>query len=112
MKLLKTVRADPSDTFVFDPAAEPGEWAVSGAFMFANLDPPTLTGKTRAAFRGGFLGVGPFGLSTLAQIFEASAEQRAPAVEQLAPQLLEPGAAPDLNTPRLASDKKTPPPPS
>ena len=33
MKLLRTIRLDPSDTFVFERAAEPGEWAVSGAFM-------------------------------------------------------------------------------
>src|SRR5258708_23043655 len=106
MKLLKTVRADPSDTVVFDPAAEPGEWAVSGAFMFANLDPPTLTGKTRAAFRGGFLGLGSFGWSTLAQIVEASAAQRAAAVEQLAAQLLERCGAPDLQKARLASEEE------
>ena len=29
MKLLRTIRLDPSDTFVFDPPAEAGEWAVS-----------------------------------------------------------------------------------
>ena len=106
MKLLKTVRADPSDTFVFDQAAEPGEWAVSGAFMLANLDPATLTGKARAAFRGGFLGIGSFGWSTLAQIVEASAEQRAAAVEQLAAQLLERCGAPDLQSARLASEEE------
>ena len=62
MKLLRTIRLDPSDTFVFERAAEPGEWAVSGAFMFADADPETLEGKPRAAFRGGFLGVASFGL--------------------------------------------------
>jgi len=106
VKLLKTVRADPSDTFVFDQAAEPGEWAVSGAFMFANLDPATLTGKTRAAFRGGFLGTGSFGWSTLAQIVEVDAKQRAAAVEQLAAQLLERCGAPDLEAARLASEEE------
>src|SRR5262245_3275662 len=35
VKLLRTIRLDPSDTFVFDKAAEPGEWAVSGGFAFA-----------------------------------------------------------------------------
>jgi len=34
MKLLRAIRLDPSDTFVFERVAEPGEWAVSGAFMF------------------------------------------------------------------------------
>ena len=38
MKLLRTIRLDPSDTFVFERAAEPGEWAVSGAFVFWNED--------------------------------------------------------------------------
>jgi Family of unknown function (DUF6505) len=106
VKLLKTVRADPSDTFVFDKAAQPGEWAVSGAFMFANPDPATLTGKSRAAFRGGFLGVESFGWSTLAQIVEASAEQRSAAVEQLAAQLLERCGAPDLKAARLAAEEE------
>jgi hypothetical protein len=106
VKLLKTVRADPSDTFVFDKAAEPGEWAVSGAFMFANLDPATLTAKTRAAFRGGFLGVDSFGWSTLAQIVEVSAEQRAAAVEQLAARLVQCCGAPDQLTARLAAEEE------
>ena len=34
MKLLRTIRLDPSDTFVFEMPAEPGEWAVSGAFEY------------------------------------------------------------------------------
>src|ERR1700732_4473511 len=106
VKLLKTVRADPSDTFVFHKAAEPGEWAVSGAFRFANLDPASLTGKTRAAFRGGFLGVDSFGWSTLAQIVEVSEEQRAAAVVQLAARLLERCGAPNLKTAQLASEEE------
>ena len=61
MKLLRTIRLDPSDTFVFERAAEPGEWAVSGAFVFWDADPATLSGKARAAFRGGFLGVESLG---------------------------------------------------
>ena len=32
MKLLRTIRLDPSDTFVYARAAAPGEWAVPGAF--------------------------------------------------------------------------------
>ena len=49
MKLLRTVALDPSDTFVFDPAAEPGEWAVSGAFRFWGDDPLRVV----AGFSGG-----------------------------------------------------------
>ena len=46
MKLLRTIALDPSDTFVFDTAAEPGDWAVSGAFRFYDRDPAALAGKT------------------------------------------------------------------
>ena len=53
LKLLRTIRLDPSDTFVFENAAEPGEWAVTGAFLFADVDPATLQGKERSAFRSG-----------------------------------------------------------
>ena len=76
MKLLRTIRLDASDTFVFEKAAEPGEWAVSGAFVFWNTDPAALEGKARSAFRGGILGVASLGWSTLVQIVEASDADR------------------------------------
>jgi hypothetical protein len=106
MKLLKTIRADPSDTFVFEKAANPGEWAISGAFMFAHLDPTALTGKVRAAFRAGFLGIDSFGWSTLARIVAASEADRAAAVEQLAGRLVERFGAPDLTTARRAAEEE------
>jgi ADP-ribose pyrophosphatase YjhB (NUDIX family) len=94
VKLLRTIRLDPSDTFIFEPAAEPGEWAVSGGFVFWNTDPEALQGKARTAFRGGFLGVDSLGWSTLVQIVEASATQRAGVVETLAGRLVEQFGAP------------------
>lgn len=106
MKLLKTVRADPSDTFVFERAAEPGEWAVSGAFAFAHLEPQTLAGKVRAAFRGGFLGVESLGRSTLVQVVEASAEDCLQATEILAQRLVEFFGAPDLDAARPAAEEE------
>ncbi len=105
-KLLKTIRADPSDTFVFDKAAEPGEWAISGAFMFAHGDPASLTGKARAAFRGGFLGIDSFGWSTLARVVEVTEEDRASAVQLLAARLLGRFGAPDLATARRAAEEE------
>jgi hypothetical protein len=72
VKLLRTIRLDPSDTFVFETAAAPGEWAVSGAFVFWDSEPAALQGKARTAFRSGFLGVDSLGWSTLVQIVEAS----------------------------------------
>ncbi|MEA2988283.1 MAG: hypothetical protein QOG83_994 [Alphaproteobacteria bacterium] len=94
MKLLRTIRLDPSDTFVFERAAEPGEWAVSGAFMFWEGDPAIMDGKERAAFRGGFLGVATLGWSTLAQIVEASEDDRLAAIDMLAKHLVADFCAP------------------
>ena len=106
MKLIRTIRLDPSDTFVFEGAAEPGEWAVSGAFAFWNADPDTLEGKARSAFRSGFLGVESLGWSTLVQIVEASDADRAAVVERLAQQLLAHFGAPDIAAARTAADEE------
>jgi len=106
MKLLRTIRLDPSDTFVFERAAEPGEWAISGAFLFAGADPDALKGKPHAAFRSGFLGVPSLGWSTLVQIVEASAEDRAALVEMLARELRARLGAPDLATARVAAEEE------
>ena len=94
MKLLRTIRLDSSDTFVFERAAEPGEWAVSGAFAFWNSDPAALEGRSRTAFRSGFLGVSTLGWSTLVQIVEASEQDRANVVTTLAGQLVAKFGAP------------------
>jgi uncharacterized protein DUF6505 len=106
MKLLRTIRFDPSDTFVFDRAAEPGEWAMSGAFMFADIEPEALAGKARAAFRAGLLGIGSFGWSTLAQIVEASEQDRAVVTELLAQQLVARCGAPSVAQARAAAEEE------
>lgn len=72
MKLLKTIRFDASDERVFDIAAAPEEWAVSGAFDFADLGAEALVGKARQAFANGFLGVASLGRSTFAAVAEAT----------------------------------------
>ena len=106
MKLLRTIRLDPSDTFVFEKAAEPGEWAVSGAFVFWGSDPTALEGKARSAFRGGFLGVASLGWSTLVQIVEASTADRAALVDALAQKLVDNFGAPDMAAARLAAEEE------
>src|SRR5919201_6507285 len=103
MKLLRTIRLDASDTFVFERAAEPGEWAVSGAFMFSECNPDTLEGKTRAAFRAGFLGIHSFGWSTLVQVVEASAQDRSAVISELARHLITRFGAPDPTMARAAA---------
>lgn len=106
MKLLRTIALDPSDTFVFDVAADPGDWAVSGAFRFCDRDPAKLSGKDRSAFRSGFLGVQSWGWSTLVQIVHATEDDRRTLVELLAGQLVERFGAPDPATARLAAEEE------
>jgi len=106
VKLLRTIRLDPSDTFVFEPAAEPGEWAVSGAFVFWDRDPAALEGKARSAFRGGFLGVSSLGWSTLVQIVEANEEDRKVVVDTLARRLVTYFGAPDMDAARIAAEEE------
>jgi hypothetical protein len=104
LKFPRTIRLDPSDTFVFERAAEPGEWAVSGAFMFWNRDPATLGHKQRVALRSGFLGIESLGWSTLAVVTEATEADRQGMIERLAAQLQEKFGAPDLGAARLAAE--------
>jgi hypothetical protein len=106
VKLLRTIRLDPSDTFVFERAAEPGEFAVSGAFVFWEDDVAALTGKRRSAFRSGFLGVESLGWSTLVQIVEAKTEDRASIVDTLARRLVEHFGAPDIATASKAAEEE------
>lgn len=104
MKLLRTIALDPSDTFVFDVPAEPGEWAVSGAFRFCDRDPAGMHGKERAAFRGGFLGVQSWGWSTLVQIVPATEADYQGLVDLLAGQLVDRFGAPDIAVARIAAE--------
>jgi hypothetical protein len=106
LKLLRTIRLDPSDTFVFERPAEPGEWAVSGAFEYWDRDLSALTGKDRAAFRSGFLGVSSMGRSTLVQIVEAKEGDRAAVVDMLARQLVERFGAPDIGAAHAAAEEE------
>ena len=105
MKLPRAIRLDPSDTFIFERAAEPGEWAVSGAFLFAGCDPEALNPKERHAFRSGFLGSGTLGFSTLVTVSFASPDERAQAAEALAGRFLKLGA-PDIAEARKAAEEE------
>ena len=96
MKLLRTIRLDRSDTFVFARSAEAGEWASPGSFMFWGEDPAGLEGKGRAAFRSGFLGLGSYGWSTLAEVAMAAPEQVEALKGALAAYLTAEHGAPDV----------------
>jgi Family of unknown function (DUF6505) len=106
LRFPRTIRLDPSDTLVFERAAEPGEWAVSGAFVFWNQDPTNLGQKQRVALRSGFLGIDSLGWSTLAIVTEATEADRQAMVARLASQLLEKFGAPDLNAALLAAEEE------
>jgi hypothetical protein len=111
IRLPRTIRLDPSDTFVFDHPAEPGEWAVTGSFLFweadlASADLASLAGKARAAFRSGFLGVRSFGFSTLVVVSEAREHERDEAVDALAIHIHEKLGAPDLEAARAAAGEE------
>lgn len=107
LKLPRTIRLDPSDTFVFERAANPGEWAVSGAFVFGDCNDPVALGrKQRVALRSGFLGIESLGWSTLVVVTEASEADRQGAVERLATHLLVQFGAPDLQAARMAAEEE------
>ncbi len=106
MKLLRTIRLDASDTFVFEKAAEPGEWAVSGAFAFWNRDAASLEGKARSAFRSGFLGVSTLGWSTLVQIVAANDDDRRDIVNTLGRQLVARFGAPTIKDALAAAEEE------
>ncbi len=106
MKLIRTIRLDASDTFVFEKAAEPGEWAVSGAFAFWSRDPAMLEGKARTAFRSGFLGISTLGWTTLVQIVEASNDDRSVVIDILARQLVASFGAPTIDDAVAAAEEE------
>ena len=102
-KLLRTLRLDPSDTFVFERAAEPGEWAVTGSVLFVASDPTALGPKVRAAFRAGFLGLESFGFSTLTEVAEIAPEAREALVDRFARALHDQFGAPDIEVATAAA---------
>lgn len=65
MKFLRAIQLDASDRQVYHHAATPGEWAVPGSFALWGVEPEQADGKTREAFRHGFVGTESFGHTTL-----------------------------------------------
>ena len=103
LKLPRTIRLDPSDTFVFAHPAEPGEWAVTGSFLFWDRDLSDLPPKERAAFRAGFVGVASLGFSTLVLVTPAREDEREAAIVALAHHIRTHFNAPDDAAARAAA---------
>jgi hypothetical protein len=106
IRLPRTIQLDASDAVVFAQAAEPGEWAVAGTFLFAGRTPDSLSRKEQIAFRTGFLGIESFGHSTLVVVSKASDEEREVAVESLARQLVARLGAPGVDVARPAAEEE------
>ncbi len=96
MKLLKVIRFDDSDNHVFARAAEPDEWAVSGASEFAGLGDDEIKGKTRQAFANGFLGIPSLGRSTFATVATITGDEEEALKLEFARLLVERIGAPSL----------------
>jgi hypothetical protein len=93
----KTIQMDASDRHVFANAAEPGELAVSGGFVFADMAPAALSGKTRQAFANGFLGTGSFGWSSFVAVAEITTQEYDTVIAALAAHFVAHYGAPDLD---------------
>jgi hypothetical protein len=106
MKLLRTIRLDPSDAFIFPVAAEPGEWAVPGAFAVYGVDLAALVGEEGSAFRSGLLGDGSLAWSTLVQVVDSTPDDRATSIELLAQRLLDRLGAPHRVAARKAAGEE------
>ncbi len=96
MKFPRTIQLDVSDINAFPLAAEPGEWAVTGTFAFADADPAAMTNKEQLAFRNGWLGIESFGRSTFVQVAVIPDSEFEDVVRKLAARLYERYGAPDM----------------
>lgn len=92
----KTIQLDLSDQNIFDPAEEPGVWAVTGTFCFADADFKALSRHDKIAFSSGWLGSKYFGWSTFVQVTDIEDEQFDALVSRLAGHLMNNFGAPDL----------------
>lgn len=97
MKFLRTIRMDPSDTRVFERAAEPGEWALPASFWYWDVAPDQLEGKAGQAFKNGFLSIESWGFSTLVTVSEIAEDDCAALVNSLAIKLDERFGAPTMD---------------
>lgn len=95
MKFLKTIRFDTSDDNVFEAAAGPDEWAVSGAFAFADMDSDEVKGKTKQAFANGFLSLESYGRSTFVSVAAFDDEDLGEVEERLVKHFVDSYGAPD-----------------
>ncbi len=107
MKFLKTIRFDPSDTHVFEHAAEPDEWAIPGGFWFNGIhQPEDIKGKLKQAFSNGFLSLESFGFSTFSTVSEIFKSDLDRIEENLTVKLLSEFGAPSREAAKMAAQQE------
>ena len=106
MRLARTLRFDESDTLVFERAAEPGEWAISGAFEFSNWTEADLTGKPRQAFANGWLGLDSFGRATFVAVAAVTDAEIEALADRLALRFVEDYGAPSFELARRKAEEE------
>ncbi len=103
MRLLRAVRLDATDERVFPCAAADGEWLLPGGFLWPGVDPTSLDGKTRLAFRQGFLGIASWGFASFATAGKLAPGEFEGLRALLATQLVERAGAPDREAAEAAA---------
>lgn len=106
MRLARTLRFDQSDERVFETAAQPDEWAISGAFEFSNFTEADLTGKPRQAFANGWLGLESFGRATFIATADISPAEYETLIARLARHFVDRYGAPDLAAARPVAEQE------
>ncbi len=104
MKLARVIRLDDSDLRVMDPAAAPGEWAISGAFAFTRWTPDDLEGARAQAFANGWLGLDSFGRATLVAVAPVTQAELAAAADRLTQHFIDHYDPPDAAAARAAAE--------
>ncbi|WP_420348672.1 DUF6505 family protein [Pelagibius sp.] len=103
MRLPRAIRLDQSDPQVFPKACPPGEWAIPGTFVFADLPAESVDNKLRLAFGSAWLGIESFGFTTLVEVAEIDEAGFFRLVEQLGRHLVTQYGAPGLPEALLAA---------
>ena len=92
----KTIRMDQSDENIFTTPEEPGVWAVTGTFCFADADFEALDRTGKIAFSSAWLGTKTFGWTTFVQVTDIEDEQFDALISRLSGFLMDNFGAPDL----------------
>lgn len=106
MRLARTLRFDDSDARVFARAAEPGEWAISGAFAFSNWTEDMLAGPDRQAFANGWLGLESFGRATFVATAKIEEAEYEALIDSLAQHFVAQYGAPDPAAARPVAEEE------